>query len=94
MNTQEIADRSHRIGVRGDNDRTGEDELLTPSDVAALFHVDPKTVTRWAQAGKIGCITAVGGHPRFRHTEIHALLNALPDPVAASSDVDAAPDTR
>ncbi|NCV44974.1 MAG: helix-turn-helix domain-containing protein, partial [Actinobacteria bacterium] len=27
--------------------------LLTPSEVASLFRVDPKTVTRWAKAGKL-----------------------------------------
>ena len=27
--------------------------LLTPAEVAALFRVDPKTVTRWAKAGNI-----------------------------------------
>jgi hypothetical protein len=27
--------------------------LLTPAEVAALFRVDPKTVTRWAKAGKL-----------------------------------------
>ena len=29
------------------------DRLLTPGEVAALFRVDPKTVTRWAAAGRI-----------------------------------------
>ena len=30
----------------------GESEvLLTPAEVASLFRVDPKTVTRWAKAG-------------------------------------------
>ncbi|WP_363189062.1 helix-turn-helix domain-containing protein, partial [Nocardia farcinica] len=32
----------------------GQDTLLTPGQVAALFHVDPKTVTRWAHAGRLG----------------------------------------
>jgi hypothetical protein len=27
--------------------------LLTPAEVAAMFRVDPKTVTRWAKAGKL-----------------------------------------
>jgi hypothetical protein len=26
--------------------------LMTPAEVAAAFRVDPKTVTRWAAAGK------------------------------------------
>ncbi len=39
--------------------------LLTPSEVAALFRVDPKTVTRWARAGRIACIRTLGGHRRY-----------------------------
>jgi len=35
------------------------DRLLTPGEVAALFRVDPKTVTRWAAAGRIGSIRTV-----------------------------------
>lgn len=52
-------------------------ELLTPREVAALFHVNPKTVTRWAEAGKIGFVTTAGGHRRYRRSQIHALLDAL-----------------
>jgi hypothetical protein len=29
------------------------ESLLTPAEVAAMFRVDPKTVTRWAKAGKL-----------------------------------------
>jgi excisionase family DNA binding protein len=50
------------------------ENLLTPSEVAALFRVDPKTVTRWAKAGKIGSIRTLGGHRRFRESEVKALL--------------------
>lgn len=53
-----------------------EDPLLTPAEVAALFRVDPKTVTRWAQAGKISSIRTLGGHRRFRRSEVLALLEA------------------
>jgi excisionase family DNA binding protein len=48
--------------------------LLTPGEVAALFRVDPKTVTRWAAAGRISSIRTPGGHRRFRESEVHALL--------------------
>ena len=50
------------------------DRLLTPGEVAALFRVDPKTVTRWAAAGRIGSIRTPGGHSRFRESEVRALL--------------------
>jgi len=49
-------------------------ELLTPSEVAAMFRVNPKTVTRWARAGRISYIKTLGGHRRFRADEIEQLL--------------------
>jgi excisionase family DNA binding protein len=42
--------------------------------VAALFRVDPKTVTRWAASGRISSIRTPGGHRRFRESEVRALL--------------------
>ena len=51
--------------------------LLTPAEVAAMFRVDPKTVTRWAKAGKIGSIRTLGGHRRFRESEVRALLESV-----------------
>ena len=50
------------------------EQLLTPAEVAALFRVDPKTVTRWAKAGKLTCIRTLGGHRRYRAGEVQALL--------------------
>ena len=51
-----------------------EDELLTPGDVAKLFKVNPKTVTRWADSGKLVWIKTPGGHKRFRLSYIRKLL--------------------
>ncbi|WP_017557916.1 BldC family transcriptional regulator [Nocardiopsis baichengensis] len=48
--------------------------LLTPAEVAATFRVDPKTVTRWAKAGKLTSIRTLGGYRRYRKAEIRALL--------------------
>jgi excisionase family DNA binding protein len=50
------------------------DHLLTPSEVATLFRVDPKTVTRWAKAGKLSSIRTLGGHRRYRAAEVYVLL--------------------
>jgi excisionase family DNA binding protein len=55
------------------------DRLLTPGEVAALFRVDPKTVTRWAAAGRISSIRTPGGHRRFRESEVRALLEGEED---------------
>ncbi len=51
------------------------EKLLTPGEVAELFRVNPKTVTRWARAGKITAMRTLGGHRRFREDEIRALLD-------------------
>ena len=52
-----------------------EDPLLTPSEVGVLFRVSPKTVTRWANAGRIGFVRTLGGHRRYRQTEVDRLLS-------------------
>jgi excisionase family DNA binding protein len=59
------------------------DQLLTPSEVATLFRVDPKTVTRWAREGKLTSIRTLGGHRRYKESEIRALLAGVPQEKAA-----------
>ncbi|MEP6853087.1 MAG: BldC family transcriptional regulator [bacterium] len=54
--------------------RPDSESLLTPSEVATLFRVDPKTVTRWAKAGKLASIRTLGGHRRYRESEVRQLL--------------------
>jgi excisionase family DNA binding protein len=59
------------------DDPDAPDALLTPSEVAQLFRVNPKTVTRWARAGKLTAIRTLGGHRRFRASEIRRCLEDL-----------------
>ncbi len=54
-----------------------EEVLLTPAEVAALFRVDPKTVTRWAKAGKLSSIRTLGGHRRYRAEEVRRFLDGV-----------------
>ena len=54
-----------------------QEVLLTPAEVASLFRVDPKTVTRWAKAGKLTSIRTLGGHRRYKESEVKALLGAV-----------------
>jgi excisionase family DNA binding protein len=55
------------------------EQLLTPKEVAAMFRVEPKTVTRWARAGKLSSIRTLGGHRRYREAEIRQLLYGIPE---------------
>jgi excisionase family DNA binding protein len=48
--------------------------LLTPQEVAAMFRVDPKTVTRWARDGRLSSVRTLGGHRRYRESEVRKLL--------------------
>lgn len=57
-----------------EQDSGEQPELLTPGEVARLFGVDPKTVTRWATAGKLSALRTLGGHRRYRASEVHELL--------------------
>lgn len=57
---------------------TGDDErFMTPAEVAAVFRVDPKTVTRWAAAGKITAIKTPGGRRRFKEGHVRKFLQEL-----------------
>ena len=55
------------------------DELLSPAEVAAIFRVNPKTVTRWARAGKLRCIKTLGGHRRFYRSEVEQRMRDAQD---------------
>ena len=46
------------------------DELFTPAEAARWLGVTANTVTRWSRAGKIAAIQTMGGHRRFRRSEI------------------------
>jgi excisionase family DNA binding protein len=60
--------------------------LLTPAEVATMFRVNPKAVTRWAKAGKLTSIRTLGGHRRFREKEVLDLLAGLPSCAQETAD--------
>ena len=70
--------KSHDDGVR---------QFLTPKQAAAVLHVDTQTIARWEQARKIGSIRTVGGHRRYRRSEIYALLHSMQTPDHAGGEV-------
>lgn len=49
-------------------------ELMTPAEVAKVFRVAPKTVTQWAEAGKLRSFRTLGGHRRYPTSEVMNLL--------------------
>lgn len=53
---------------------TPSDRLLTTREVAALFGVDPRTVTVWVRAGRIPALLTPGGQRRFKESEVRAHL--------------------
>ena len=63
--------------VRNGHLPTQQEVLITPAEVASLFRVDPKTVTRWAKAGKLTSIRTLGGHRRYKDSEVKALFNTV-----------------
>jgi excisionase family DNA binding protein len=50
---------------------------LTAGQVAARLQVSPKTVSRWANQGRLQHQRTLGGHRRFDPDLIDALVNAL-----------------
>jgi len=61
-----------------------QEKLLTPAEVAKLFRVDPKTVTRWAKAGKLTSIRTLGGHRRYKESEVKALLKTITPDISSN----------
>lgn len=60
----------------GSPDPPPESPALTPKEAADLFGVNPKTVTRWAKAGKIPSFLTIGGHRRFRRADVEEAMTA------------------
>lgn len=72
-----------RAGRRGDVSAAADDiELLSRGEVAALCRVDPVTVTRWADTGRLLCTRTPGGTRRYFGSQVRALLRG-DDPQAA-----------
>lgn len=64
-------------GLGRSGDLVPDQRLLTPAEVASLFGVDPRTVTRWASAGRLSPVRTPGGHRRYKRSEVFALRDRL-----------------
>jgi excisionase family DNA binding protein len=50
---------------------------LRTAEVAAILHVSPKTVSRWAKEGKLPFLRTLGGHRRYPAAAIRQLAQGL-----------------
>lgn len=50
-------------------------KMLTAGDVAGLFNVNPRTVSRWVADGKLPYTLTPGGRRRFRAEHVYAILD-------------------
>lgn len=50
---------------------------FTSGELAALFNVHPRTVTRWAKANKLEYFKTLGGHRRYTQESVFALFKKL-----------------
>ena len=54
--------------------------MLTATEVAALFRVSSKTVGRWGRSGALPLYRTVGGHHRYRLSDVRAFLGLDTEP--------------
>jgi excisionase family DNA binding protein len=51
--------------------------FLRSTEVAAIFQVSPKTISRWAQQGRLPYQRTLGGHRRYPEPAIRDLAASL-----------------
>lgn len=69
-----VSAKERDVSSSADSATAAPEELLTPGEVAQLFRVNPKTVTRWAAMGRLTVVRTLGGHRRFPASQVEALL--------------------
>jgi excisionase family DNA binding protein len=60
--------------------QTSRSGYMTATEVAAVLHVTPKTVSRWAKEGKLPYMRTLGGHRRYPADVIESLAKELQIP--------------
>lgn len=55
-------------------------QYLTSSEVGRILGVTGKTVDRWADAGRIGCLVTLGKHRRFHPDEVRRVAELMQVP--------------
>lgn len=60
-----------RVSQRGLNSE--ERRWVTTAEAAQFFHVGRRTIMRWADSGKLPCMKTLGGHRRYRFSDLREL---------------------
>jgi excisionase family DNA binding protein len=66
--------RRRRVGFDAVELPPSDAEMLSPSDLAHLLGVHPKTVARWATHGDLPSFRTMGGHRRYRWGDVRAWI--------------------
>lgn len=53
---------------------SGDDDLLTPREVARIFAVRTTTIARWARDGRLAPVRTPGGHRRYTRSQVRELV--------------------
>jgi excisionase family DNA binding protein len=72
-----MAMTQERISVMMNGGSEQRERFLLPSEAARLLGVATSTLRRWAEEGKIHSGTTIGGHRRYRESEISRLAQGL-----------------
>jgi excisionase family DNA binding protein len=72
-----MAMTEERISVMGNGAAEQRERFLLPSEAARLLGVATSTLRRWAEEGKIHSGSTIGGHRRYRESEISRLAQGL-----------------
>ena len=78
-NSSQELDCPFRLGleVSVDAQPIEQDAVLSRAEVAAMLCVGPKTVTRWAKAGKLNSFRTPGGARRFLKADVLTLMTGV-----------------
>jgi excisionase family DNA binding protein len=67
-------DGAANVGVMHETVRQERDEWLTPAEAAERVGLSTRTLERYVKAGDLKAALTVGGHRRYRASDIDALL--------------------
>ena len=55
----------------------GDGGYITAGEAARMLHVSPKTISRWAAQNLLPCLVTLGGHRRFRRTDVEKVARQM-----------------